>query len=263
MTVRAGVRVVPAGVAIIGRLMVVTTFVVLVAGTVVTATGPHGGDENAERLSRFDITEVVRVHAVAAWTLLALTAVALAWLRSQPVRREMSIGEAPFSSARSSCRAPSATRSTSPVCLHCWSACTLPAASSCGSRCFGSTSGCSPIRSRTAGVGQVAKWAPTRHNRRMSTAPVEVEEPDIDDEVDVDPDRPWIVIVWNDPINLMDYVTYVFQKLFGYSREKAEQLMLDVHHKGRAVVSNGSREKAELDVFRLHEHGLWATMQQD
>lgn len=94
-----------------------------------------------------------------------------------------------------------------------------------------------------------------------STAPVEVDEPDIDETTDVD--RPWIVLVWNDPINLMDYVTYVFQKLFGYSLEKAQQLMLDVHHKGRAVVSSGSREKAELDVFRLHEHGLWATMQQD
>jgi ATP-dependent Clp protease adaptor protein ClpS len=96
-----------------------------------------------------------------------------------------------------------------------------------------------------------------------TTAPLEVEEPDIVDDVDVRPDLPWIVIVWNDPINLMDYVTYVFQKLFGYSREKAEQLMLDVHHKGRAVVSSGTKEKAELDVFRLHEHGLWATMQQD
>jgi ATP-dependent Clp protease adaptor protein ClpS len=95
----------------------------------------------------------------------------------------------------------------------------------------------------------------------MSTAPVEVDEPDLDETTDVD--RPWIVLVWNDPINLMDYVTFVFQKLFGYSLEKATQLMLDVHHKGRAVVSSGSREKAELDVFRLHEHGLWATMQQD
>jgi ATP-dependent Clp protease adaptor protein ClpS len=94
-----------------------------------------------------------------------------------------------------------------------------------------------------------------------STAPTEVDEPDIDETVDVE--RPWVVIVWNDPINLMDYVTFVFQKLFGYSREKATRLMLDVHHKGRAVVSQGTREKAELDVFRLHEHGLWATMQQD
>jgi ATP-dependent Clp protease adaptor protein ClpS len=73
-------------------------------------------------------------------------------------------------------------------------------------------------------------------------------------------ERPWLVIVWNDPINLMSYVTWVFQKLFGYSFEKATKLMLDVHHKGRAVVSSGPREKAELDVYRLHAHGLWATM---
>ncbi len=78
-----------------------------------------------------------------------------------------------------------------------------------------------------------------------------------------DPDLPWVVLVWNDPVNTMDYVTFVFQKLFGYSMAEAESLMLDVHHKGRAVVSSGTREKAELDVFRLHEHGLWATMQQD
>jgi ATP-dependent Clp protease adaptor protein ClpS len=94
-----------------------------------------------------------------------------------------------------------------------------------------------------------------------SPAPVEVDEPTGSEAVEED--RPWIVLVWNDPINLMSYVTYVFQKLFGYSLEKATKLMLDVHHKGRAVVSSGPREKCELDVFRLHEHGLWATMQQD
>lgn len=77
---------------------------------------------------------------------------------------------------------------------------------------------------------------------------------------DVSPDKPWIVIVWNDPINLMSYVTWVFQKLFGYSKEKATGLMMDVHHKGKAVVSSGTREKAEFDCFRLHAHGLWATM---
>ena len=93
------------------------------------------------------------------------------------------------------------------------------------------------------------------------TTPVETEEPDLDEVVDVE--RPWVVLVWNDPINLMSYVTFVLQKLFGYSREKAEQLMWDVHTKGKAVVSSGTREKAEMDVFRLHEHGLWATMQQD
>lgn len=92
-------------------------------------------------------------------------------------------------------------------------------------------------------------------------SPTELDLPTGD--LGVDLDEPWIVLVWNDPINLMSYVTFVLQKLFGYSEEKATQLMLDVHHKGRAVVSSGSRESAELDVFRLHEHGLWATMQQD
>ena len=94
-----------------------------------------------------------------------------------------------------------------------------------------------------------------------TTAPVVVDRPEIDESVAND--RPWIVLVWNDPINLMSYVTFVFQKVFGYSLDKATSLMLDVHHKGRAVVSSGAREKAEIDVFRLHEHGLWATMQQD
>ena len=88
-------------------------------------------------------------------------------------------------------------------------------------------------------------------------------ESNVEELVDTDSllDEPWLVLVWNDPINLMSYVTFVLQKLFGYSLEKATKLMLDVHEKGRAVVSNGTRERAELDVFRLHEHGLWATMQ--
>ncbi len=93
------------------------------------------------------------------------------------------------------------------------------------------------------------------------TAPLEVAEPDLD--TVVDEDRPWVVIVWNDPINLMPYVAYVFRKLFGYSEEKANKLMLDVHHKGRASVSNGTRTEAERDVHRLHSHGLWATMEHD
>jgi ATP-dependent Clp protease adaptor protein ClpS len=76
-------------------------------------------------------------------------------------------------------------------------------------------------------------------------------------------DPPWVVIVWNDPVNLMSYVTWVLQKLFGYPRTRAEKLMMDVHTKGKAVVSNGTREKAEFDVARLHAHGLWATMQKD
>jgi len=92
-------------------------------------------------------------------------------------------------------------------------------------------------------------------------AEVEVSEPAIEEEWEYD--RPWVVIVWNDPINLMSYVTLVFQKLFGYSRQQATKLMLQVHNEGKAVVSSGNREKSELDVARLHAHGLWATMQQD
>ncbi len=78
-----------------------------------------------------------------------------------------------------------------------------------------------------------------------------------------DLDKPWKVIVWDDPINLMSYVTFVFRKLFGHSKEKATRLMLEVHTTGKAVVATGPREKSELDVFRLHEHGLWATMERD
>jgi ATP-dependent Clp protease adaptor protein ClpS len=84
-------------------------------------------------------------------------------------------------------------------------------------------------------------------------------EPDID--TSIEEDKPWLVIVWNDPVNLMSYVVFVLQKLFGYSREKATRLMLQVHHEGKAVVSDGTREKAEADVARLHGHGLWATME--
>ncbi len=78
----------------------------------------------------------------------------------------------------------------------------------------------------------------------------------------VDPDRPWVTIVWNDPVNLMTYVTWVFCTLFGYSRPKAEKLMLDVHQKGRATVSHGARERMEFDASRLHGYGLWATVEQ-
>jgi ATP-dependent Clp protease adaptor protein ClpS len=92
-----------------------------------------------------------------------------------------------------------------------------------------------------------------------TAAPTEVERPETHESAL--PELPWLVIVWNDPINLMSYVTYVFQKLFGYSRPKAHKLMLDVHYKGRAVVSSGPKERAELDVARLHQHGLWATME--
>lgn len=91
----------------------------------------------------------------------------------------------------------------------------------------------------------------------MTTAPRHDEFGDIQ----VDLDRPWNLVVWNDPVNLMTYVVYVFRKLFGFSKEKATRLMLQVHNDGRAIVATGPREKMEMDCFRLHGHGLWATME--
>ncbi|MBD3782505.1 MAG: ATP-dependent Clp protease adapter ClpS [Micrococcales bacterium] len=80
---------------------------------------------------------------------------------------------------------------------------------------------------------------------------------------DVLPDVPWVTIVWNDPVNLMSYVTYVLQQHFGYGRAKAEKLMMQVHVEGRAVVANGTREAMEADTEALHGYGLWATFQKD
>jgi len=94
----------------------------------------------------------------------------------------------------------------------------------------------------------------------MSTRPSPVIVPDTDETRDTD--KPWQVVVWNDPVNTMGYVVYVFRKLFGYDETKATDLMLQVHHEGRAIVSDGPREQAELDCFRLHNHGLWATVEQ-
>jgi len=90
-------------------------------------------------------------------------------------------------------------------------------------------------------------------------SPVELDEPVTDDLAQLA--TPWVTIVWNDPVNLMSYVTFVFTSYFGYSRKKAEKLMLEVHHDGRSVVSTGSREEMERDVQAMHEYGLWATMQ--
>ncbi|MGH9297012.1 MAG: ATP-dependent Clp protease adapter ClpS [Acidimicrobiales bacterium] len=95
-----------------------------------------------------------------------------------------------------------------------------------------------------------------------TTAPAEVALPEVEVEEAQKTETPWLVVVWNDPVNLMTYVTFVFQKLFGYSKAKAQKLMMDVHTKGRAVVTSGNRERAEADVARLHQHGLWATMEQ-
>jgi ATP-dependent Clp protease adaptor protein ClpS len=89
--------------------------------------------------------------------------------------------------------------------------------------------------------------------------PVELEQPETDETTQRS--SPWVTIVWNDPVNLMSYVTYVFQTYFGYPRQKAEKLMWEVHNDGRSVVSTGSREEMERDVQAMHGYGLWATME--
>jgi ATP-dependent Clp protease adaptor protein ClpS len=90
-------------------------------------------------------------------------------------------------------------------------------------------------------------------------SPVEV-EPDLSSDEMTVVATPWVTIVWNDPVNLMSYVTYVFQKYFGYNKKKAEKLMMEVHQDGKSVVSTGSREEMERDVQAMHEYGLWATL---
>ncbi len=116
-----------------------------------------------------------------------------------------------------------------------------------------------PSAPRAAADPQSREASPAGH----MTAPVTTPVRDPATEGFVAEDRPWKVIVWDDPVNLMHYVTFVFRKLFGFSEKKAERLMMEVHTDGRAVVSSGTKEKAENDVFRLHEHGLWATMEHD
>ena len=103
----------------------------------------------------------------------------------------------------------------------------------------------------------------------MSVAPPEQSTPAADTEIrpgtDLSEslDRPWVTIVWNDPVNLMSYVSWVFQSYFGYSEAKAQELMLAVHQEGRAVVSRGTREKMETDTEAMHGFSLWATFQKD
>ena len=99
------------------------------------------------------------------------------------------------------------------------------------------------------------------HNGGVSTSPVELDEPEVHDATLLA--SPWVTIVWNDPVNLMSYVTFVFQKYFGYSKKKAEKLMMEVHRDGRSVVSTGTREEMERDVQAMHGYGLWATMQKE
>ena len=235
----------------LGAALVVLAGLVIVTGTVVTGSGPHAGDVEAKRLP-FTLHSAARVHGTAMILFLGATLVAMWRMRSERAPATVAaIGRG------AAVRARHAGRGGLHAVLH-----RDPASARRPAR---------PRRRARVDRGAAPRGSGCPLPRRgcetgaMSSTPVEAptEIPSPTDEIDVTPDRPWIVLVWNDPINLMSYVTFVFQKLFGYSLEKATSLMLDVHEKGRAVVSNGPREKAEVDVLRLHEHGLWATMQQD
>ncbi len=103
----------------------------------------------------------------------------------------------------------------------------------------------------------LATSVPLRTRPRVSTAPLE----DVAVEEDLGTADAWVTIVWNDPVNLMSYVTYVFRSYFGYSAEWAERLMRQVHEEGRATVSTGNREQMEKDAQAMHGYGLWATVQ--
>jgi len=88
-----------------------------------------------------------------------------------------------------------------------------------------------------------------------------LEDTRVDAEERAVPQTPWVTVVWNDPVNLMSYVTWVFRSYFGYPRERAERLMLQVHTRGRATVSRGGLEQMEKDTQAMHGFGLWATVE--
>jgi ATP-dependent Clp protease adaptor protein ClpS len=96
----------------------------------------------------------------------------------------------------------------------------------------------------------------------IALLPTPQTDQDIDIRERVDPDRPWQAVVWDDPVNLMSYVTHVFREYFGLPKPDAERLMLAVHNEGRAVVAEGAREQMELHVQAMHDYGLWATVRQ-
>ena len=286
------------GALLLTRLLLVMLVAVLAAGATTTGAGPHAGGKGAKRIP-IGLEDMTRIHAevVIASVLVLLALLWELWRTDAPrvnqdaaahlaggrrgpgIRRLRAVLHPPSCAAG---RHPRVRRHDGLVdrALVPPRALLAPARGVVAAR-----GGRTRARRRAAGTrpgcrrrGGAARLEP-RHgagagvsehpavpavsavaDRQAEIAPAEVESPAIDESQQTD--RPWLVIVWNDPINLMSFVTFVFQKLFGYSKEKATKLMLDVHHKGRAVVSSGTRERAELDVYRLHEHGLWATMEQ-
>ena len=258
--------------------------VVLAAGAATTGTGPHAGGKGAKRIP-IGLEDMTRIHAeVVIVTVVVLLALLwVLWRTNAPGRVQdagrvllaVMVVQGIIGYTQFFTRLPAVL-----VGIHVLGASTVWAAvlwfhhglsdhlpeagdGSAAARLHDGGA-CSRRHRCRAGAGVskgplVADPSAVR-NRQTEALPVEADLPEFEESKSTD--RPWLVIVWNDPINLMSFVTFVFQKLFGYSKEKATKLMLDVHHKGRAVVSSGTRERAELDVYRLHEHGLWATMEQ-
>lgn len=102
----------------------------------------------------------------------------------------------------------------------------------------------------------------TTIDRAEHAVPTEHSSPALDASDETLQDPVWHTVVWDDPVNLMSYVSYVFRRHFGFDEKRAEQLMLQVHNRGRAIVAEGSRAAMEMHVEALHEYGLWATVQQ-
>lgn len=127
----------------------------------------------------------------------------------------------------------------------------------------------SHIRNQVPGAGAAgvtpepaASDAAERPVGSSPSAPLATPDVEMDVHTVSSENLPWLCIVWDDPVNLMSYVTYVFQTVLGYSKKRATELMMQVHTEGKAVVSSGEKDKVEGDVKKLHTAGLWATMQQ-
>ena len=224
----------------------------LVTGTIVTGTGPHSGSDEPEVASRlpFLVRDVTRIHSIVAICLLALVAYVV-WTAHQEGNWSL----------RRRAEAVAALLVVQGGVGYLQYFTGVPVALVAVHITLASFTWIAIVRLHLElrPMPAPAKRPPTG----VMTAPVTTPVRDPTTEGFVAEDRPWKVIVWDDPVNLMQYVTFVFRKLFGFSQEKAHRLMLEVHNDGRAVVSSGTKEKAENDVFRLHEHGLWATMEHD
>ena len=234
------------------RLVSAVGVVLLVTGTIVTGSGPHSGSDEPEVAERlpFLVRDVTRVHAIVAMSLLVLVVMV--------VRTALREGRPELQRRASIVAGLLVVQGTVGYTQYFTGVPVLLV----GIHIFLASVTWDPDR---VAPPRAPSAAPGRTGAGAGgvTAPVVTPVRDPETEGRVGEDRPWKVVVWDDPINLMTYVTFVFRKLFGFSEAKAHRLMLQVHTEGRAVVSSGTVEKAENDVFRLHEHGLWATMEKD